>query len=106
MQAKNEAAGWCGHAPLTCVPWWLQHSPHPHPFQCSVQLGFPESHRPADLEIGNQAERPQSLVKETTLAGRQPHRDAIHRHNDAVLGGEDICRPHVKYDRIVPNKRI
>ncbi len=49
---------------------------------------------------------PPSLVKETSLARRQPHRDAIHRHNDAVLGGEDICRPHVKYDRIVPNKRI
>ncbi len=34
---------------------WLQPSPHPHPFQRGVQLGFPESHRPADLEIGNQA---------------------------------------------------
>ena len=29
-------------------------SPHPHPFQGRVQFGFPESHRPADLEIGDQ----------------------------------------------------
>ena len=55
-------------------------SPQPHPFQCGVQLGFPESHRPADLEIGNQAEWPPSLVKETSLApggdprGLRPHR--------------------------------
>ena len=30
-------------------------SPHPHPFQCSVQLGFSESHRPTDFVIGDEA---------------------------------------------------
>ena len=30
-------------------------SPDPHPFQGGVQFGFPESHRPADLVIGDQS---------------------------------------------------
>ena len=30
-------------------------SPHPHPFQCGVQLGFPEPHCPADFEVGDQS---------------------------------------------------
>ena len=30
-------------------------SPHPHPFQCGVQFGFPESNRSADFVIGNQS---------------------------------------------------
>jgi len=29
-------------------------SPHPHPFQRRVKLGFPESHCPADFVIGDQ----------------------------------------------------
>jgi len=29
--------------------------PHPHPLQRRVQLGSPESHRPADFEIRNQS---------------------------------------------------
>ena len=30
-------------------------STHPHPFQCSVQLGFPEPDRPADFVIGDES---------------------------------------------------
>ena len=30
-------------------------STHPHPFQCGVQLGFPESHGAADLEVRDES---------------------------------------------------
>jgi len=48
-------ASGCGNRidPRTCPH--VSHRSHPHPFQGGVHLGFSESHRPADFEIGDQS---------------------------------------------------
>ena len=46
-------------------------SPHPHPFQRRVQIGFPESNRPADFEVWDQAgHAPAVEVAFAQLGGR------------------------------------
>ena len=47
-----------------------------------------------------------AAIKKFQFTEWQSHRDAIHWDHDALVCGEDICRPHVENNGIIPHKRI